>query len=129
MDKFVFEKVTSAHYPLLKDLYFDVFNLVVELSDIQKRFELKTSGCEYIGYVAICPTTGIAAAHYGVLPATLIFQEKLIMAAQGIDAMTHHDHRMKGLFVKLANLVLEECRKTSIRFFSRSPIPTHIQAL
>jgi hypothetical protein len=121
MDKYVFEKVTPAHYPLLKDLYSDVFNLVISIRDIQKRFELKAADCEYVGFVAIDIETGIAAAHYGVLPATLTFQDQLCMAAQGIDAMTHHKHRMNGLFVKLAKLVLEECRKTSTKFFFSFP--------
>lgn len=121
MSEYIFEKVTPDHYHLLKDLYFDAFSLSLDIPAIQKRLNTSVLGFEYIGYIAIHSETGKVAAHYGVFPVMLAFNNHSFWAAQGVDAMTHSKHRLKGLFVRLGELILEECRKKNVHLLFSFP--------
>jgi len=116
-----FEKLSQNHYGLLQALYRNAFGIQISLDAISKRFDTSTLGSELIGYIAIDIVTNIAVAYYGVFPVKLIKDGKIVQAAQSGDTMTHSDHRKKGLFVKLAKLTFDECKKKNIEIIFGLP--------
>jgi len=121
MSDYIYERVTPDHYPLLKELYLDAFNSKIDVSEIQKRFDTSELGCKHIGFIAIIPDSKKIAAYYGVFPVKIKIRDEIIQSAQSGDTMTHSLHRGKGLFVKLANLTYNECRKNGIRLIFGQP--------
>ncbi len=121
MSEYIFERVTPVHYHLLKDLYLDAFNLKLDISAIQKRFDTSKLGCEHIGFIAIHSKNGMAAAYYGVFPMKAIGENSIIQIAQSGDTMTHSSHRKNGLFVKLAKYTYAECEKRRIKVIIGQP--------
>jgi hypothetical protein len=50
----------------------------------------------------------------------------LLLAAQSADTMTHPAFRNRGLFVKLAGMTVDLCRRTQIAFAFWFPQPAFI---
>lgn len=115
------EKVTPLHYPLLQRLYKVVFGQSLSINDVRKRFDTSVLGCELVAYIAVDKKTKTPAAYYGVFPLQLKINENLTLAAQSGDTMTHPDHRKRGLFIELAKLTFEECRKQGIKLIYGFP--------
>ncbi len=82
---------------------------------LQKKYDTKSFGAEYTGYIGYSPA-GEPAAYYGVFPCRVLADGKSLLAAQSGDTMTHPDHRGKGLFIKLAVKTYELCRSLGIGF-------------
>lgn len=120
-EEYSFERVSPLHYPLLIQLYADAFNAVPSLEEISHRFNTTSLGCELIGFIAIHTTTQLPAACYAVFPMEAIINGKIVQVAQSGDTMTHHMHRRKGLFVKLAKLTYKECIKSGIKILIGQP--------
>lgn len=121
MSEFIFERVTPDHYHLLTDLYLDAFNLRLDISAIQKRFDTTKLGCEHIGFIAIHSKNRIASGYYGVFPMKAICEHNIMQIAQSGDTMTHSSHRRKGLFVQLAKYTYAECEKKGIKIIIGQP--------
>ena len=122
------------HYPLLQELYTDAFHSKIQLPEIERRFTTASLGCEHIGFIAIHKPTGKVAAYYGVFPVKLKSTENtLIQSAQSGDTMTHSDHRMKGLFIRLAKECFNCCRGNNIKivfgFPNENSLPGFIRKL
>ncbi|PWT70909.1 MAG: hypothetical protein C5B59_19190 [Bacteroidetes bacterium] len=118
---YIFEKVNSSHYPLLQELFLDVFNLNYSIADIERRFNTNELGLETIGFIAISRGKPEAAAYYGVFPLKCQIGNEIILAAQSGDTMTHSHHRKKGLFSRLAIMTYDECKKKGIRLIYGFP--------
>lgn len=121
MEDYLIERVNSSHYSLLSNLYVNAFALNFSEKDIAERFNTNLLGCEHIGFIAIDTKSGIAAAYYGVFPVQIKTGDNVLLVAQSGDTMTHSDHRMKGLFVKLATLTYEVCKTKNIQFVFGQP--------
>jgi GNAT superfamily N-acetyltransferase len=121
MKEYFFERLTPGHYPLLKDLYLDAFNLRTGISDIEKRFDTLKLGCEQIGFITIHAQTGMAVAYFGVFPLKAIIDNTTILVAQAGDIMTHQAHRKRGLIVELAKATYEECERKGIKILFTQP--------
>lgn len=120
-DQYAIEKITPAHYLLLKELYTNAFGSDTSPDEIAKRFDTTLLGCSVIGFLATHKASGVPAAYYGVFPFEAILDGKIIQAAQSGDTMTHEEHRRKGFFVLLARLTYEECKKKGIKILIGQP--------
>jgi hypothetical protein len=78
-------------------------------------------GLPVIGFIAIHIRTNSPAAFYGVFPVQVLINGKKVLAAQSGDTMTHRQHQKKGLFVHLAQITFEECRKQGIEIIFGLP--------
>src|SRR5258708_39658673 len=66
--------------------------------EFQKKYNTAFTGVEYVAVIAY-DKDHQPAAYYGVMPCFIQFEDKIILAAQSGDTMTHPDHRGKGLVV------------------------------
>ena len=105
----------------LKPLYKDVFGIEMDKAGIKKKFQTEALGESVIGFIAYHLQSGKAAAYYGVFPLQIKWGNKIILAAQSGDTMTHSEHRKKGLFVQLAAVTFKVCFEKGIHFIYGSP--------
>lgn len=108
-------------YPLLKALFRAAFNAPLEKSSFAKKYDTKELGHGVIGFLAVHAATQTPAAFYGVFPVTVLMGGKEVLAAQSGDTMTHPAHQRKGLFVRLAQMTYEECRKAGVQLVFGQP--------
>ncbi len=121
MSQYISERVTPVHYRLLKDLYLDAFNLRIDVTHIQKRFDTSELGCEQIGFITIHTETGMAVAYFGVFPMKAMVGNNVIRVAQAGDVMTHTAHRKRGLIIELARSTYDECKRKGIKILITQP--------
>ena len=115
------ERFGPSHYGLLKNLFFNAFNIRISDKEIAKRYDTATLGLPVIGYIAVHKPTRVPAAYYGVFPCKALIKEQEIQIAQSGDTMTHKDHRRKGLFVELARSTYQECEKLGVKLLFGQP--------
>lgn len=120
-NEYTFERITIAHYPLLQGLFADAFHQNISIKEISKRFDTVALGAGVVGFIAIHAASQKPAAYYGVFPLQLMVNGKVILAAQSGDTMTHNEHRKKGLFVQLATLTYDTCKREGIYLLYGSP--------
>jgi GNAT superfamily N-acetyltransferase len=113
-DDYLIEKFSTAHYNLLQQLMQAVFAAPVAIEEIERRFDTIKLGAAVVGFIAIHKSSGEAAAYYGVFPHLMKLGERIFLAAQSGDTMTHPHHRKKGLFTTLALRTYEECKNKKI---------------
>jgi hypothetical protein len=113
-DDYLIEKFSTAHYNLLQQLMQAVFAVPVAIEEIERRFDTIKLGAAVVGFIAIHKSSGEVAAYYGVFPHLMKLGERIFLAAQSGDTMTHPHHRKKGLFTTLALLTYEECKNKKI---------------
>jgi GNAT superfamily N-acetyltransferase len=87
---------------------------------LQKKYACAYQGVEGFSCVAFTET-GKAVASFGILPWPIRFGELTEIAAQPVDAATHHEHRRRGLFTRLAQMAREVCESAGISFFFAFP--------
>ena len=78
-----------------------------------KKYDTAYTGVENAGYLAYNMDM-IPVAFYGVIPCFIHYEDKMMLAAQSADTMTHPKHRYKGMFVDLSNITFELCRELGI---------------
>ncbi len=87
---------------------------------LKKKYACKFGGVEGFSCVAFTEE-GQAAASFGVLPWPIRFGDRTEIAAQAVDAATHHEHRRRGLFTRLAEMARELCDSAGISFLFAFP--------
>lgn len=85
-----------------------------------KKYNSAYTGKSFVGYIAY-NNENIAVAYYGVIPCFIEYDNKIILAAQSADTMTHPGYRYKGMFVELSNLCFELCRSNNINLIFGFP--------
>lgn len=97
-----------------------LFRQVYRRRDFTRDWLQKKYACEYNGMKAfVCVAfaeQGQAVASLGVLPWPIRFGDRTELAAQIVDGATHHDHRRRGLFARLAEMAVDRCRSSSVSF-------------
>src|ERR1700759_5727423 len=78
-----------------------------------KKYDTTFTGVSNTGFLAY-NNNGLPVAFYGVIPCFLRSGDKIILAAQSADTMTHPGYRNKGLFIELATRTFELCRTLGI---------------
>jgi GNAT superfamily N-acetyltransferase len=82
---------------------------------LQKKYSCKFGGIEGFSCAALTET-GEAAACVGMLPWPIRFGERTELAAQMVDVATHDEHRRRGLFTQLGEMVREICDAAGFSF-------------
>jgi hypothetical protein len=114
VENYTIERLSKSRLKDLEQLYRSVYNRKVPEGFFQKKYNTAYTGVENIGYVAYDQNSPVA--YYGVMPCFIEFENKIVLAAQSGDTMTHPAYRSKMLFVKLAKMTYELCRSTGIEF-------------
>ncbi len=120
MQNFIIHRLSYENLPLLKELYKQTVQKNVTLQYLVNKYNTKSFGAEYIGYLALTPDN-CPAAFYGVIPSYIQLGDQRMLVAQAVDAMTHPDHQNKGLFMLLAKKIHELARENNIQFIFGFP--------
>ena len=114
------EKLSSQNIHLLVPLYREVFQQTITLSFLLKKYNTRSLGVEFIGFIALTSEDTVAA-YYGVIPCLFDIDGNSMLAAQSADTMTHPLHRKKGLFQLLALRTYDLAREQNIQFIFGFP--------
>jgi len=112
-DQYDVKRLSAENLTDLENLYTAVYEKQVAKGFYAKKYNTAFTGVEYTGFIAYSNSKPVA--FYGAIPCFLKVNDEIILAAQAADAMTHPDHRNKGLFVELALTTLQLCRDLNIR--------------
>jgi hypothetical protein len=104
-----FERINAARLGHMAQLYEAVYDKKIPVEYYTRKYNTAYTGVMYTGYLAY-NDSGLPVAYYGVIPCFIQYDNRLILAAQSADTMTHPAHRNKGLFIILANLTFELCQ-------------------
>ncbi len=104
----------------LARLHKDVYGSDMEPGYFKRKYETDFTGVSYVGYIAY-NRPNLPVAFYGVIPCFIQHHEKVILAAQSADTMTHPQYRYKGMFVELSNMTFELCKQLGILFIFGFP--------
>jgi hypothetical protein len=115
MHEYLIERLSSSNLYHLQTLYKASFGKFVSLALLQKKYDTKTFGAEWIGYLALTHDRK-PAAYYGIIPCHFKINGSIQLAAQSADTMTHPAHRQKGLFVALAKKTYALAQAENIQF-------------
>ena len=96
----------------LEKLYTAVYNRRSAPFYFAKKYDTAYTGASYIGYIAYKEKMPIA--FYGVIPCFIKYENRLILAAQSADTMTHPEHRYKNLFFNLSNMCFDLSKQNGI---------------
>ncbi len=110
-----------SEYASMKELFRSAFHIKLRYQEFMVRFDTSLLGNEVIGFIAKHRKSNKPAAYYGVFPINISIDNKVVLAAQSGDTMTHQDHRKKGLFVWLAKMTFEKCEKRGIALIFGQP--------
>jgi len=86
------------------------------------KYNTTYTGAEHIGFIAYSKA-GEPAATYGLVPTLFSYGTKVILTAQAVEAMTHPNHKMKGLFTELLHHTTSHAKKEGIEFLFAFPNP------
>jgi hypothetical protein len=85
-----------------------------------KKYDTSFTNVMYIGFVAY-NNQHLPIGYYGVTPCFIKFADKIVLAAQSADTMTHPLHRFKGLFVELSTMTFQLCQQAGIKLLFGFP--------
>jgi len=94
-------------------LYTEVYGSAPAIDYFLKKYDTAYTGVENVGFIAY-NTDNMPVAYYGVIPCFIQYGNKIMLAAQSADTMTHPRHRYKGMFVELSNMTFDLCRQLDI---------------
>jgi hypothetical protein len=98
----------------------EVFKKKVTTDFFLKKYHTTNFGAEHIGYIAFTEEK-FPAAFYGVIPCHFKIDDKIFLAAQSVDTMTHRDHQRRGLFMQLAEKTYEAAKQEGVQFIFGFP--------
>lgn len=101
-------------------LYTEVYGSALGIDYFPKKYDTAYAGVEDVGFIAY-NTDNMPVAYYGVIPCFIQYGNKIILAAQSADTMTHPRHRNKRLFTGLSNMTFDLCRQLGIRLIFGFP--------
>lgn len=113
MTEYRFERVSEFNVKDLIIIFRDAFGYDLDLKEYKKKQNTQRFGYSYIGYIAYDLREN-PVAFYGVYPYIIEYNEKVFLAAQAGEAMTHRDHYRKGLFTHLAMMTHELCKSKGV---------------
>ncbi|MEO0311093.1 MAG: hypothetical protein RIQ89_750 [Bacteroidota bacterium] len=122
MDKseYTLERVKADNIYKLGALYKNAFNINLTQDFIERKFFCNAMGKDTFAFIAVAKD-GTVAAYYNTIPYVIEYEGKKILAAQSCVAMTHTDHRGKGLFPLLGKAVHDLTRDEGAKFIFGFP--------
>jgi hypothetical protein len=104
----------------IETLYKAVYGHEPEKNYFLKKYNTAYTGAQYIGYIAY-NCENIPLAYFGVIPCFIQYNNKIVLCAQAVDAMTLSQYRYKGMFVELAKITFDLCKASGINFIFGFP--------
>ena len=114
------ERLSKDNLPDVVKLYAGIHTKPHPLSYFQKKYGTAYTGAQYVGYIAY-NKRHLPIAFYGLVPCFIKHEERMVLAAQSADTMTHPKYRYKGLFVHLASITIELGRQSGIKLIFGLP--------
>jgi hypothetical protein len=111
--EYYIEQLNETRLVDLVTLHYAVYRRTVSPEFYRRKYATAYTGKQYIGFLAY-NNNHEPVGYYGVIPCFLRYNDAKLLAAQSADTMTHPGYRFKGLFVELANLCYDLCRKEGI---------------
>ena len=105
-------RINKTNLEDIEKLWFTVYGNTPPKNYFARKYASEYTGISNIGFIAY--KENIAIAYYGVIPCLVQYRDKIILAAQSADTMTHPHYRYKGMFVQLSNMCFELCRANGI---------------
>lgn len=109
------ERFTATDIPVIARLHRRVNGSSITEAELERKFDTGAVGGEVIGYIAFA-ADGSPAAYYGIFPLRVTDGERVILAAQSGNTMTHPDHQGRGLFKRLGRVTFEAAAQEGIEF-------------
>jgi len=107
------ERLSKKNIHNLNTLHNMVYGKPRDIDYFTMKYDTAYTGVEYTGYIAY-DEKQLPIAYYGVIPCFIRDKDRLYLAAQSADTMTHPKYRFKGLFVQLANLTFDLCTEEGV---------------
>lgn len=68
MEGYRFDRLSENNLHNLVSLYLDCFHLKIDLDFLVKKYNTRSFGAQFIGFLAFENTTNACAGYYGVFP-------------------------------------------------------------
>jgi len=132
IDGYQVEKLCAGNMGDVEKLHTAVYGAKPAPNFFSAKYDTAFAGIRHVGFIAYTDQRA-PIAFYAVIPCFIRFRDKVVLAAQSADTMTHPDFRNKGLFVNLADLTFQHCRNAGIRlvfgFPNQNSLPGFINKL
>lgn len=109
------EKFDLSQLEAVRKLHLNIYGWAPEAENFRRKYETEALGHSVIGFAAYDQSDELVA-YYGVFPVRLQLRNKIILAAQSGDTMTHPLHQGRGLFVNLARHTYKAATMDGIAF-------------
>jgi GNAT acetyltransferase-like protein len=116
-------KIKRLDFFKLKDveaLHKAVYKHALPKNYFQKKYDTAYTGKTYLGYI-VYNKENFPVACYNVLPCCVKHDDKIILCAQAVDAITLPSFRNKGLFAELLKITSELCKAENLEFIFGFP--------
>ncbi len=114
------ERLSDDNLADVEKLHAAVYGKMPAARFFSMKYNTGFTGVQHIGFIAY-NNDQLPIAFYAVIPCFMRFDDKIVLAAQSADTMTHPQYRNKGLFVELALLTFQLCRKADIKLIFGFP--------
>lgn len=101
-------------------LYKAVYKAERPIGYFEKKYDTVYTGCTNIGFIAYNHQKE-PISFYGVQPCLIRYKEKIYLAAQSGDTMTHPHYRFQGLFIELSKITFLLAKQEGIHFLFGFP--------
>jgi hypothetical protein len=117
-------RIEKLNQERVKDLVYlttEIYTIQIDEESISKKHLNCHGENKFLGFLAYDLDSGEPAAYYGVFPGFLSYKEKIHLVAQSGDTMTNPKFQKQGLFVHLAKITFEYCKKIGIEIITGLP--------
>lgn len=114
------ERLGKNNISSLGILFREVHGRKIPVNYFENKYDTRYTGINHLGFIAFNHNR-MPIAFYGVIPCYLRCDGDVMLAAQSTDTMTHPSFRNQGLFVKLAEMTVELCKKNELRLLFGFP--------
>ena len=112
--EYTIKRLSHTNLADLEMLHTAVYNRTPPSVFFSLKYDTDFTCVKYVGFIAY-NLQNVPVAFYGVIPCFIRINNKMVLAAQSADTMTHPQHRYKGLFVELAELTFDLCLAEDIQ--------------
>jgi len=114
------DRLSEENFTDLEKLHTVVYGSAPAAEFFPMKYDTTFTAVKYTGFIAY-NNQQRPIAFYGVIPCFIRLADKIILAAQSADTMTHPEYRNKGLFVELALLTFQLCHDAGIKLLFGFP--------
>lgn len=112
---YIYKHIDKFSLKDIANLYKTCFGVSVTADELERKYDTKRFGEEYVGFVAVDENQQVGG-YYGVFPCRINYEGQELTVGQSGDTMTAPNHRKKGLFTNLANETYALCERIDLAF-------------